>query len=60
MKANYSNVVTKYATINQASERYKLGRTKLMEIARKEECLRYFGRAPRIDVPKLDRALENY
>lgn len=33
-KPEYSNTITKLATIPQAVERYKLGRTKLMEIRR--------------------------
>lgn len=38
-KPKYSNTITKLATVPQAEERYKLGRTKLMEIA--EDNVKY-------------------
>lgn len=59
-KPEYSNTITKLATIPQAVERYKLGRTKLMEIAENENAVRRFGRSVRIDVPVMDKAIESY
>ena len=59
-KPEYSNTITKLATIPQAVERYKLGRTKLMEIAENENAVRRFGRSVRIDVPAMDAAIKNY
>lgn len=59
-KPEYSNTITKLATIPQAVERYKLGRTKLIEIAEKENAVRRFGRSVRIDIPAMDKAINNY
>lgn len=59
-KPEYSDKITKLATIQQAVERYKLGRTKLMEIAENENAVRRFGRSVRIDVPAMDKAISNY
>lgn len=59
-KPEYSNTITKLATIPQAVERYKLGRTKLMEIAESENAVRRFGRSVRIDIPAMDKAINNY
>lgn len=59
-KPKYSDAVTKLGTIKQATERYKIGRTKLMEIAENEGAVRRIGRAVRIDIPTLDAAINNY
>ena len=59
-KANFSNTITKLATVPQAVERYKLSRNTLMRIAGQENAVRRFGRAVRIDVQVLDRAINNY
>ena len=59
-KPKYSNTITKLATVPQAEERYKLGRTKLMEIAEDNGAVRPIGRAVRIDIPAMDRAISNY
>ena len=59
-KPKYGNEITKLATVPQAVERYKLGRTKLMEIAGNENAIRRFGGAVRIDVQVLDKAIEQY
>ena len=59
-KSKYSDAITKLATVPQAVERYKLGRTKLMEIAEDNRAVRRIGRAVRIDVPALDKAISNY
>ena len=59
-KSNFSNKVIKLATVPQAMERYKLGRTKLMEIAENNEAIRRFVRSVRIDILLLDKAIEQY
>lgn len=59
-KASYSNDVSKLATIEQARERYKLSRNLLMRIAENENAVRRFGRSVRIDIPEMDKAIEQY
>ena len=59
-KSNFSNNVTKLATVPQAVERYKLSRNTLMRIADEENAVRRFGRAVRIDVQIMDTAINNY
>lgn len=59
-KAKFSNDITKLATVPQSMERYKLSRSKLMEIAENEGAVRRFGRSVRVDVSILDRAIANY
>lgn len=59
-KANYSDALTKLATVEQAKERYKIGRTKLMQIAEDNGAVRRFGRIVRIDIEAFDKAIENY
>lgn len=59
-KPSYTNRVIKLATVPQAVERYKLGRTTLMQLAESENAIRRFGRAVRIDIEVLDRAIGNY
>lgn len=59
-KASYSNNVSKLATVEQAKERYKLSRNLLLDVAEKENAVRRFGRAVRIDVQIMDRAINNY
>lgn len=59
-KSNFSDNVTKLATVPQAVERYKLSRNTLMRIADNENAVRRFGRAVRIDVQIMDKAIENY
>lgn len=59
-KSNFSNNVTKLATVPQAVERYKLSRNTLMRIADDEKAVRRFGRAVRIDVQIMDKAINNY
>ena len=58
-KSNFSNNVTKLATVPQAIERYKLSRNTLMRIADDENAIRRFGRAVRIDIPIMDKAINN-
>lgn len=59
-KPKYSNEITKLATVEQAKDRYKLSRNMLMQIAENENAVHRFGRAIRIDIPKLDKAIANY
>lgn len=59
-KARYTDDITKLATIDQAKERYKLSRGKLVNLASQENALRRFGRSVRIDIVKMDKAIENY
>lgn len=59
-KASYSNDISKLATVEQAKERYKLSRNKLMEIAENENAVRRFGRSVRIDIPTMDKGINNY
>ncbi|MBD5521407.1 MAG: hypothetical protein HDR03_09345 [Lachnospiraceae bacterium] len=59
-RAGYTNKIEKLATVEQATERYKLGRTKLMQIAEANGAVRRIGRAVRIDIPQMDKAIELY
>ncbi len=59
-KAYYTDEIQKLATVSQASERYKIGRTKLMEIAGEVGAVRRIGRMVRIDIPVMDKGLDNY
>lgn len=59
-KRSYSNDVVKLATIDQARERYKLSRNLLMKIAEDNGAVRRLGRAVRIDIPLMDKALNSY
>lgn len=57
-KAKYSTDVTKLATINMAKERYKLSRASAVKLAEENNALIHIGRCVRIDVQKLDKALD--
>ena len=59
-KSSFSNNITKLATVPQAIERYKLSRNTLMNIAENNFAIRRFGRAVRIDIQVMDKAIENY
>ena len=59
-KSNYSDTITKLATVPQAIERYKLSRNTLMCIAEQENAIRRFGRSVRIDITVMDNAINNY
>jgi hypothetical protein len=59
-KSNYSNEITKLATVEQAKERYKLSRNTLIKIAEENNAVCRFGRSVRIDVEVFDKAIENY
>ena len=54
-KASYSNNISKLATVEQAKERYKLSRNLLLDVAEKENAVRRFGRAVRIDIQIMDK-----
>lgn len=57
-KAIYTNEVTKLATIEQAKDRYKLGRYALMKHAERSNALVRIGRNVRIDIEKFDNGLD--
>ena len=57
-KAKYSTDVTKFATIDMAKERYKLSRASVVNLAEENNALIHIGRCVRIDVQKLDKALD--
>ena len=59
-KASYSNNISKLATVEQAKERYKLSRNLLLDVAEKENAVRRFGRAVRIAIQIMDKAINNY
>ena len=59
-KAGYSDDISKLATVNQARERYKLLRNLLLKIAEDNGAVRRIGRAVRIGVPAMDKAISNY
>lgn len=59
-KSVYEKNVVKLGTVEEAKERYRLGRNKLMEIAESENAVRRFGRSVRIDISVMDNAINNY
>lgn len=59
-RAIYKKDIIKLGTVEEAKERYRLGRNKLMEIAENENAIRRFGRSVRIDIPAMDKAINNY
>ncbi len=54
---NYSDEITKMATVPQAIERYKISRKTLMKYAGKYDALVRFGRSVRIDIEKFDAGI---
>lgn len=56
MSKDYSNA--KLLTVQQARERYQLSRATLMKIAEEAAAVRRFGRAIRLDIQLLDKAIE--
>ena len=54
---NYSNEITKMATVPQAIERYKISRRTLMKYAEQYDALVRFGRSVRIDIDKFDAGI---
>lgn len=57
-KPKYTNTITKYATVNMATERYKLSKALIIMLAKKYHALIRIGRSVRIDIEKLDKALD--
>lgn len=57
-RAVFSDTITKLATVEQARERYKLGRKTIMKIASGANAVRKIGRSVRIDIEKMDQAIE--
>jgi len=55
---NYSDEITKMATVPQAIERYKISRRTLMKYAEKYDALVRFGRSVRIDIERFDAGIE--
>lgn len=55
----YSDEITKMATVPQAIERYKISRKTLMKYAEKYNALVKFGRSVRIDTERFDAGLNN-
>lgn len=54
---NYSDEITKMATVPQAIERYKISRKTLMKYAKKYDALVRFGRSVRVDIKKFDAGI---
>lgn len=59
-RAKYTTPVTKLATVNEARERYRLGRNSLMKIAENNNAVRRFGKNVRIDISIMDKEIMNY
>lgn len=51
---NYSDEITKMATVPQAMERYKISRKTLMKYANDLDAVVRFGRSVRINCTKMD------
>ena len=54
----YSDLLTKMATVPQAIERYKISRKTLMKYATRYDAIVRFGRSVRIDIEKFDSGLD--
>lgn len=60
-KAEYtSSGIVKFATIDECKKRYRLSRNTIMKVASDNNALRKIGTCVRVDVTKLDGALELY
>lgn len=59
-KSNYSDEITKFATVDQARERYKLSRDTVVKLAKEADAVRKIGRSIRIDIPTMDSAVDSY
>ena len=57
-KMQYSADITKFATVPQAIERYKISRRTLMKYAESYKALVRFGRSVRIDIERFDKGIE--
>ena len=58
-KNNFTNEITKLATVSQAQERYKISRYSLMKFAEDHGAVVRFGKSVRIDIEKMDASLSN-
>ena len=61
-KRQYSNKITektKYITFEQGTERYSLGRTTLMKIAKENGALCKIGKSSRLKLDKMDEIMES-
>lgn len=56
---NYSDDISKLATVPQAIERYKVSRKTLMKYANDASAVVRFGRSVRIDIEKMDVSLSS-
>lgn len=56
-KANYTDNITKLATVKQAMERYKISRPTLYNLAKEHNSFVKIGKCTRIDCDTLDKAL---
>ena len=57
-KAHYSSEITKLATMGMVSERYKLGKNTILQLADEAHAVIKIGRSVRYDVAKLDKLIE--
>ena len=57
-KSNFSDDLSKLATVKQGTERYKVSRGTLMKYADQFDALVRFGRSVRIDIEKFDNGLD--
>lgn len=58
-KLQCTDTITKYSTVPQAMERYKISRKTLMKYADDAGAVIRFGKSVRIDVDKLDSYISN-
>ncbi len=56
-KNNFSNEISKLATVPQAQERYKVSRRTVMNFAEQYNAVVRFGKSVRIDCERLDKVL---
>lgn len=57
-KGNYTNTIYKYADVVQACDYYKLGRSKLMDVATKLGAVRRLGGKVLIDIEVMDEGIK--
>lgn len=56
----YKNEPTKLCTIDEACERYRLGKTMIRKIAEENNAIKHIGRCTRIDLEVMDKAISNF
>lgn len=54
----YNERISKFCTVNEGMERYRLGRNHLMQLAEEHRAVRRFGRSVRIDARLLDEVFD--